>query len=95
MSKVISMFEDSEDIYEGKEIVVGTLQVAAGQHGDHEHKLGEVAEQKPIQEMDIHYDAGFSIPHFSRCGDRKSEEIQELDAVLIQDNKFSDVKEET
>lgn len=35
MSKVISMFEDSEDIYEGKERVVGTLQVAAGQHGDH------------------------------------------------------------
>lgn len=47
---------------------VGTLQVASRQYGDHEHKLGEVTEQKPIQEMDIHCHAGFSIPHFSSCG---------------------------
>ncbi|TQD93807.1 hypothetical protein C1H46_020579 [Malus baccata] len=81
MSKVISMFEDSEDIYEGKEIVVGTLQVVEGQHGDHEHKLGEVAEQKPIQEMDIHYDAGFSIPHFSRCEQRNNHEQRMVEEV--------------
>ncbi|KAM1456793.1 hypothetical protein ACFX13_034892 [Malus domestica] len=95
MPNVNSMIEDGSDVKKRKESDVGTAQVVAGQHDNPKRIFEEIEELKPARKKDTQCHADSPISDFSSCGDGTRDECQDLDAVLIKDNKGSeDVKEE-
>ncbi|XP_048424693.1 uncharacterized protein LOC103931695 [Pyrus x bretschneideri] len=95
MPNVNSMIEDGSDVKKRKESDFGTAQVVAGQHDNPKLIFEEIEELKPARKKDTQCHAGSPISDFSSCGDGTRDEFQDLNSVLIKDNKGTeDVKEE-